>query len=261
MPAFGVIGGSGLYEIPGLEISRTVSVETPYGAPSDSYRIGNLHGKDVAFLPRHGAGHHIQPHRINYRANLWGFRELGVNRIISVGASGGISSTMKPGGIAAPDQIIDMTHGRQATFYDADSVVHIDFTNPFCPDLRRLLFEAGKRAGIDVIPSGTYICVNGPRLETAAEIRTFASWGADMVGMTAMPEAALARELEICYASLSVITNYSAGISAGKLTAGEVVDMMRRSMDNIRALLRSFFEPPPVPADCGCSQTLRDAQM
>ncbi len=205
--------------------------------------------------------HHIQPHKINYRANIWGFRELGVKRILSLGASGGISSTMKPGSIAALDQIIDMTSGRHSTFYDEDEVVHIDFTEPFCPDLREHIFAAAEKAGIRVLRQGTYICVNGPRLETASEIRAFSMLGADMVGMTGMPEAVLARELEICFAGISVITNFAAGISAEKLTATEVVESMKGATEKIKALLKAFLAQDFSAASCSCGQALRDAKM
>ncbi len=261
MPTFGVIGGSGLYDIPGIEIKGSVKIDTPYGAPSDDYRIGVLEGKEVAFLPRHGSMHNIQPHKINYRANIWGFKELGVEKIISVGASGGISGEMTPGLIAVPDQIVDMTSGRQSTFYDGDEVVHVDLTEPFCPDIRKYVFMASAKAGIEVAKKGTYVCTNGPRLETAAEIRTFSLLGADMVGMTAMPEAALARELEICYAGISVITNFAAGITARRLTATEVVDAMKTTTKKLRLLLKSFFVQDFSEPGCLCREALKDARM
>jgi len=261
MPVLGVIGGSGLYDIPGLEITDSEKITTPYGGPSDVYRIGKLAGTEVAFLPRHGTMHHIQPHKINYRANIWGFRELGVKKILSVGASGGISGSMGPGSIAVPDQIIDMTSGRHSTFYEDDEVVHIDFTGPFCTDLRERIFAASEKAGIGIIRKGAYICVNGPRLETAAEIRAFSSLGADMVGMTAMPEAVLARELELCFAGISVVTNFAAGISGKKLTATEVVESMRASTEKIKELLKAFFTMDFSTSSCFCGQALKDAKM
>lgn len=261
MLAFGVISGSGLYDIPGLVITDTVSIVTPYGNPSDSYRLGRLSGKEIAFLPRHGANHTLQPHRINYRANMWGFKELGVERIISIGATGGISGEMKPGVIAVPDQIIDNTSGRLSSYYDKDEVVHIDFTHPFCNELRNHLIGASEGSGIECMKYGTYICTNGPRLETAAEIRAFAVLGADIVGMTAMPEAALARELEICFAGISIVTNFAAGITGEKLTSVEVVEMMRASSARLKSLLGVFFEREfPAPA-CSCRQTLKEAKM
>lgn len=261
MPVLGVIGGSGVYDIPGLDITDTVKLTTPYGEPSDVYLIGKSGGTEVAFLPRHGPLHHIQPHKINYRANIWGFRELGVKKILSIGASGGISSLMAPGSIVAPDQMIDMTSGRHSTFYDEDDVVHIDFTEPFCPVLRAHIFAASEKAGIRVIRKGTYICVNGPRLETAAEIRVFSEMGADIVGMTGMPEAVLARELEVCFAGISVITNYAAGISGTKLTATEVVKSMKASSEKIKKLLKAFFTMDISASACSCGQALKDAKM
>jgi 5'-methylthioinosine phosphorylase len=261
MPLVGIIGGSGLYDIPGLEITDSAKLTSPYGEPSDVYRIGKLSGKEVAFLPRHGSMHHIQPHRINYRANLWGFRELGVKKIISVGASGGISKSTRPGLLTLPDQIIDLTSGRASTFYDEDEVIHVDFTEPFCRDLRKYLLVAAQRSGVGILESGVYVCVNGPRLETAAEIKTFSLWGADMVGMTAMPEASLARELEICFGGISVITNYAAGISESRLTATEVVETMQSATEKIKLLLKTFFSIDFGDPVCSCKGTLRQARM
>ena len=261
MAVLGVIGGSGVYDIPGVEISDSVKMTTPYGEPSEVYRIGKFEGSEVAFLPRHGSMHDIPPHRINYRANIWGFRELGVRKILSIGAAGGISSVMEPGVITVLDQIIDMTSGRHSTFYDDDEVVHIDFTGPFCPDLREHMLAAEEKAGIKIIRKGTYICVNGPRLETAAEIRAFSMMGADVVGMTGMPEAVLARELEICFAGISVITNYAAGISGERLTAAEVVESMKGSRERISALLKAFLAQDFSASACSCGQVLRDARI
>jgi 5'-methylthioinosine phosphorylase len=261
MAAFGLIAGSGLDKIPGMDTVERVRLSTPFGEPSDDYRTGRLAGKEVVMLARHGPGHRIQPQGINYRANLWGFRELGVEKIISISASGGISRGMRPGELTVPDQIIDMTSGRRSTFYDAEDVVHVDLTEPYCPDLRGHVFTASKDSGIPVIRSGTYVCVNGPRLETAAEIRTFSLWGADMVGMTAMPEAALARELEICFAGIVVVTNFAAGIAAKKLTTAEVVETMKASLDRLRLLLQAFFALTFPAPECGCANALKDARM
>lgn len=261
MVVFGVIGGSGVYDIPGFDISDSVKLSTPYGKPSDVYRIGKLAGTEVVFLPRHGPMHNIQPHNINYRANIWGLRELGVKKILSVGASGGINSAMGPGSIVVPDQIIDMTAGRPATFYEADDVVHVDFTEPFCSDLREHIVVSAEKAAIKVIMKGTYICVNGPRLETAAEIRAFSMLGADIVGMTGMPEAVLAREMELCFACISVITNHAAGISGQKLAATEVVEYMKGSMEKINKLLKTFLSQNFHTTNCFCGQALKDAKI
>lgn len=261
MPVFGVIGGSGIYQIPGLEIKESVKIGTPFGEPSDLYRLGAVSGREVAFLPRHGSLHDIPPHRINYRANIWGFRELGVSRILSITAAGGISKEMSPGSIAFLDQVIDFTSGRQATFYDGHEVIHVDFTEPFCPELRHFLADAAAGSNVSVARGGTYLCVNGPRLETAAEIRLFRSVGADVVGMTLMPEASLARELEICFAGISVVTNLAAGITGERLTTTEVVEMMKDSTGKIQAILTFFFGLEFPEPECRCRQALSNARM
>jgi 5'-methylthioadenosine phosphorylase len=258
----GVIGGSGLYEITGFRRAEERVLKTPYGEPSGAYTIGELSGSAVAFLPRHGSPHRIPPDRINYRANLWGFRELGVDRIISVSASGGINRDYLPGEIVLLDQIIDMVQGmRPSTFYEGDGAVHVDFTEPYCPELRQSLLLAAERAAIGMRKTGTYICVNGPRLESRAEIGFFGMIGADVVGMTGMPEASLARELEICYAGVTVVTNYAAGISGEKLTALEVVRKMGESNEEIKLLLRETLSLIPQIRGCPCREALKDARM
>lgn len=258
----GIIGGSGLYEIEGVIIKEEKEITTPYGNPSDAYRIGTFSGRDVAFLPRHGSQHSIPPHKINYRANIRGFKELGVERIISFGATGGIGPGMVPGAIVILDQVIDMTNGRNSTFYDVgDGVVHIDFTEPYCPELRTALIEAGKNSGTDLRESGTYICVNGPRLETKAEIRFFSQAGADVVGMTAMPEASLAREAEICYGGVAIMTNYAAGLMQQKLNTKEVMEVMNRSAGQIKNLLREALTLIPAQRKCTCKEALKEAKV
>lgn len=257
----GVIGGSGLYEIEGLIIKEDKKISTPFGDPSDFYRIGEISGIEIAFLPRHGSLHHIAPHKINYRANIWGFREIGVERIISINAVGGISPEMIPGAIVVLKQIIDMTENRESTFYDGEEVVHIDFTEPYCHELREAIFSAGEKTGIALKQKATYICVNGPRLETDAEIKAFSLLGADVVGMTGMPEASLARELEICFAGIAVVTNYAAGISGRKLTTTEVTGKMAESTEKVKLLLKEIFSIIPLRRNCGCKDALKDAKM
>jgi 5'-deoxy-5'-methylthioadenosine phosphorylase len=258
----GIIGGSGLYEMKGVAVRETKKVSTPFGDPSDAYIIGDLDAKRVVFLPRHGSRHTIQPHRINYRANIWGFKELGIERLISIGATGGIHSGMMPGAIVVPDQIIDMTYGRAATFYDNEKgVVHIDLTEPYCPEVRNCLIEAGNKAGIGLKKSGTYICTNGPRLETRAEIQFYSQIGADVVGMTAMPEASLAREAELCYAGVSVVTNYAAGITGKKLTATEVVDTMHKTTVLLKKLLAETLKLVQAERSCSCKEAMKNARV
>lgn len=258
----GLIGGSGLYDIDGLEIREDISLSTPYGAPSTIYKRGILEGMEFVFLARHGLPHRIPPHKVNYLANIWGFKSLGVDRIVSISAVGGINSSMQPGSLVILDQIIDMTMGaRTATFYNDEKVVHVDFTRPYCPVLRDVLIRAAGSAGLTVKNNGTYICVNGPRLETAKEIQFFSSIGADVVGMTAMPEAVLARELEMCFAGISVVTNYAAGISSSQLTATEVVATMKNSLDNVKSLLRTMVAHIPPQRLCACKDALKDSEI
>jgi 5'-methylthioadenosine phosphorylase len=258
----GLIGGSGLYEIEELVVYDEKTLTTPFGAPSSSYKIGRIRDAEIAFLARHGTSHNIPPHMVNYRANIWGFKTLRVERIISVNAVGGINKMLKPRDIVIPDQIQDFTFGsRASTFYDGDEVVHVDFTNPYCPEIRDCMTTASKTTGIQIVPKGAYICVNGPRLETAKEIDFFSSIGADIVGMTAMPEAILARELQICMASLSVVTNYAAGISTAKLTTTEVVAVMKGSMEKIRLIIKEAVKLIPTVRNCLCKEALKDAGL
>jgi 5'-methylthioadenosine phosphorylase len=258
----GVIGGSGLYEIEGVRIREQRSIRTPFGDPSGAYLMGDFSGDEVVFLPRHGSGHAIPPHKINYRANIWGFKELGVERIISVGATGGIDAVMAPGTMVVLDQIVDLTAGRQATFYDGgDGVTHIDFTEPYCPEVRHAITEAGNNLDMVLKKSGTYICTNGPRLETRAEIEFYSQIGASVVGMTGMPEASLAREAEICYAGIAVVTNYAAGITGKKLTSAEVIDTMNRTSLHLKELLRESFGLIPKDRNCSCKTALKDARI
>jgi len=258
----GIIGGSGLYNIEGVHMREVRDIMTPYGRPSDGYRICDFAGRDVVFLPRHGSAHSIPPHKINYKANIWGFKELGAERIISIGASGGISPRMVPGTILIPDQILDFTSGRDVTYYHGEEgVVHIDFTEPFCPVLREACAEAGRKTGISLQNTGTYICVNGPRLETRAEIKAFSLLGADVVGMTAMPEAVLAREAELCYAGVSVVTNFAAGMSGKKLTATEVVSGMNATVAQLKALLQETFALIPAKRQCSCGEAMREGKI
>jgi 5'-methylthioadenosine phosphorylase len=260
--SIGLIGGSGLHEIDGLVVSKEMAVSTPFGSPSCSYKLGSLGGSDVVFLPRHGSPHSIAPHLVNYRANIWGFKSLGVDRIISINAAGAISRDIPPGSLVLQDQILDMTGGgRQHTFYESGKVVHIDFTNPYCREMREYFMAVAAKINLPVQSSAVYVCVNGPRLETAMEIRYFAMIGADIIGMTAMPETALARELEICMLGISAITNMAAGISDKKLTATEVVENMRSSNGMISELLCALIPGLSGQRTCSCRDALKDAEL
>ena len=262
MSKIGVITGSGLYEIKGLTIKKSRAVSTPYGKPSEKYVFGEIDNTEVIFLPRHGKHHDIPPHMINYRANIWGFKKLGVDRILSISAVGGIKRGLKPGDIVILEQVLDMTKNRKSTFYDGkDGVVHIDFTEPYCPELAKTLQKAGRKAKVTVKKGGAYVAVEGPRLESASEIKSFRILGGDVVGMTGMPEASLAREAEICYSGLSVVANYAAGISRHKLTVAEVIETMKDTTENLKKLLRAVLSLIPDKRGCACKDALREAKI
>lgn len=215
---YAIIGGSGLAKITALESPRRQIMRTPYGAPSGALTFGRLGGADVVFLARHGYGHTLAPHEINYRANIWALKELKVEGVISVATVGGIRSDLGPGALVLPHQIIDYTHSRKDTFFEGSEtpVIHVDFTVPYAPPLRAALLAAAARCGEPLIDGGVYACTQGPRLETAAEIERIARDGGDMVGMTGMPEAVLAREAGLAYATLGVVVNHAAGRGSSK---------------------------------------------
>lgn len=235
----GIIGGSGLSQLPGLQILEQIQLETPFGEPSAPIIKGELNGHKVVFLPRHGEHHTIPPHLINYRANLWALHHLGVRQILAVAAVGGINELLLPGIIAIPDQIIDYTWGRDSSLFSekfsADK--HIDFTEPYDALLRQQIIDAASRIGQPVVTSGTYAVTQGPRLETAAEIRRLANDGADMVGMTAMPEAAIARELNVAYAGIAVVANKAAGLNDEALTMDAILETLSMAMDKVKKLI------------------------
>lgn len=258
--SIGVIGGSGIYSLGVFSESKEIIIDTPYGNPSCPYLSTDLFGKKVFFLSRHGLKHSIPPHKVNYRANIWGFKTLGVKRIISINAVGAINTSLKPGDIVLLDQIIDMTSGaRASTFFDGPEVAYIDFTQPFCQDLRNTIEKSARHLNIDIVNTATYVCVNGPRLETSAEINYFSKIGASVVGMTLMPESSLAREAEICFASISVITNMAAGITQNRLTTTEVIQTMKISNDKINTLLTNSISVCDVSSSCECNHSLREA--
>ncbi|MFO1430451.1 MAG: S-methyl-5'-thioinosine phosphorylase [Candidatus Competibacteraceae bacterium] len=238
-----IIGGTGLTSLETLSISRREMVSTPYGEPSGPLTHGELGNKAVVFLARHGYGHTIPPHKVNYRANLWALQHIGVDRIIAVAAVGGIRADMEPGCLAFPDQIIDYTWSRGHTFFEDDltHVTHIDFTYPYCEDLRQQLIQAARRAGLEAREGGTYAAMQGPRLETAAEILRLERDGCDMVGMTGMPEAALARELGLRYATCAVVANWAAGKSGGEITMEAIQRQLIGGMEKVKILLREVI--------------------
>lgn len=244
MAELAIIGGTGLTQLKNLEIERREVMHTPYGEPSGALTIGTLRGREVVFLARHGYGHTIPPHRVNYRANLWALKEHGVRQVIGVCAVGGIHRDIRPATVVIPDQIIDYTWSREHTFFETDltEVTHIDFTEPYCGELRELLIASAGRAGVGVLTTGTYGATQGPRLETAAEIDRMERDGCDMVGMTGMPEAALARELGLCYAVCAVSANDAAGRSPGPIEMADIEASLKTGMARVRAILEAVIE-------------------
>lgn len=240
MTNLAIIGGTGLGQLADLQNTRTTALNTPFGEPSADFITGELDGKEVVFLARHGNPHRIAPHKINYRANIWALKQLGVSQIIAVAAVGGITPEMSPAHIAIPDQIIDYSYGRKHTFFEDDAVTHIDFTYPYHQDLRALLISAAAEAKIAISPRGTYGCTQGPRLETTAEITRMERDGCDLVGMTGMPEAALAKELDVAYASINVVANWAAGKVSGEITMAEIEHNLHIGMANTAKLLKAF---------------------
>jgi 5'-methylthioinosine phosphorylase len=237
----GIIGGSGLTQLANLDITRRQVVRTPYGEPSGALTFGTIQGREVVFLARHGDGHTIAPHEVNYRANIWALHAEKAREVVSIASVGGIRADLVPGALVLPDQIIDYTHSRNTTFFDqADrSVTHIDFTWPYCDAMRRRLLEAAAATSEPVANGGTYAVTQGPRLETAAEIDRLERDGADMVGMTGMPEAALAREMGLCYAVIAVIVNYAAGRGTNKseVRLEEISAVSEVAMARVRKVL------------------------
>jgi 5'-deoxy-5'-methylthioadenosine phosphorylase len=241
-----IIGGTGMAQLACLEISHRQIMRTPYGEPSGPLTFGKINDNEVVFLPRHGSGHTIPPHEVNYRANLWALQSLKLSRVISVASVGGIREDLAPGKIAIPDQIIDYTHGRNYTYHEGVGrlVTHIDFTEPYCQLTRKYLLRASKLASEQVIDGGVYGATQGPRLETAAEINRMERDGVDMVGMTGMPEAALAKELGLCYAAIAVVANYAAGrkTSVHAIRLEDAHAVLERTMVSVRNILERVVE-------------------
>lgn len=249
MGVVGIIGGSGLTRLNNLQIHNRRVVRTPFGEASGPLTFGDLGGQEVVFLARHGYGHTIPPHRVNYRANIWALHHVGVTHVIAVAAVGGISAAMQSGVICIPDQLIDYTSGRPGTFFEGGEsmVVHIDFSEPYCGRIRERLLEGAKVSDVGVIDGATYAATQGPRLETIAEIRRIEKDGGDIVGMTGAPEAVLAREIGLCYAPISLVVNPAAGKSSEPITMEAIDAVMHEGMERVRAILASTV---PLLADC-----------
>ncbi|MEM4577119.1 MAG: S-methyl-5'-thioadenosine phosphorylase [Candidatus Nezhaarchaeales archaeon] len=254
----GIIGGSGLYDPLMFGSPQEVKVYTPYGPTSDSVFLSEFRGKKIAFIPRHGRGHKIPPHKINYRANIWALKELGAKRIIAVSAVGSLREDYAPGDIVVIDQFIDNTKGRSYTFYDGGLVCHVSLADPFCPQLREIAINVLRDLKFSFHEKGTYICIEGPRFSTRAESRLFKSWGADVIGMTLVPEVNLAREAELCYLAITLVTDYD--VWAPKhVTAEEVSKVMAENVDKAKKLLVELIPRIPAERTCKCGEALKEA--
>jgi 5'-methylthioadenosine phosphorylase len=254
----GVIGGSGFYEL--LENAREVTIETPFGAPSDSYFLGQIGGVDVAFLPRHARGHRILPSEVNYRANVWGMKALGVRYILSASAVGSLRAELKPLDIVVPDQLYDRTKGRASTFFGDGVVVHMGFADPFCPYCAAEIAAHGRACGATVHEGGTYVCIEGPQFSTRAESRVYRQLGFDIIGMTNLQEAKLAREAEICYATMALVTDYDVWYEGEEdVTLERVLDNVRRNVEMAQAIVRSVVPALDLQRDCACRHAVENA--
>lgn len=257
----GVIGGSGLYEIEGLTDLQEVTLDTPFGAPSDNYVTGMLEGVKLVFLPRHGKGHRLLPSEVPYRANIYGMKKLGVQRIISVSAVGSMKEAIAPGHIVIPDQFFDRTQGKRASTFFGDGVVaHVQFADPICHDLSNVLADAARKVGATVHQGGTYICIEGPNFSTRAESNVFRSWGVDIIGMTNLPEARLAREAEICYATVALATDYDCWHEAhDDVSIDAILEIIRQNVATARNIIKQAAYALKQPSACACGDALKYA--
>ena len=259
----GVIGGSGLYEIEGITDIEEVRLETPFGDPSDAYTTGMLDGVKMVFLPRHGRGHRLLPSEVPYRANIYGMKTLGVQKIISVSAVGSMKEEIVPGHIVIPDQFFDRTQGKRAsTFFGQGVTGHVQFADPVCPDLSDVLFAAGQSAGATVHKGGTYICIEGPIFSTRAESTIYRSWGVDIIGMTNLPEARLAREAEICYGTVALATDYDCWHDGhDDVTVEAVLAIIKQNVDMARNIIKQAVSTLSAVPQCECGESLKFAIM
>jgi 5'-methylthioadenosine phosphorylase len=259
-PLIGIIGGSGLYSMPGFEAQTERHVDTPWGAPSDAYIVGTLEGKDVVFLARHGRGHRISPSELNFRANIWGLKSLGVERIISLSAVGSLKEEHQPLDFVLPDQFIDRTGGRVSTFFGEGLVAHISFAHPICAEVARVAHRAGGEAGVQTKLGGTYLCMEGPAFSTLAESNLYRSWGLDVIGMTNLQEAKLAREAEMCYATVAMVTDYDCWHPEhDAVTVNDIIANLTQNAENAARLVKAAVRAMPEKRDCKCGSALAHA--
>jgi len=258
----GVIGGSGLYAIDGLEDVQEVALSTPFGEPSDAYVTGRLEGVPMVFLPRHGRGHRIPPSELNFRANIWGLKQLGVTRVLSVSAVGSMREDIAPGDFVVIDQFIDRTRHRVDTFFNDGIAAHVMFADPVCPFVRQALLGSARQVGVQAHDGGTYLNMEGPQFSTRAESRLYRSWNVDVIGMTNLQEARLAREAELCYATLAMSTDYDCWHDGHEAVSVEaVVAVMHKNVDNARRVIRAALPLLAGPSPCSCASALQHAIM
>ncbi|BCR05558.1 S-methyl-5'-thioadenosine phosphorylase [Desulfuromonas versatilis] len=262
-PTIGVIGGSGLYEIEGLTDVQEVLLDTPFGAPSDAYITGTLEGVKMVFLPRHGQGHRFLPSEVNYRANIYGMKKLGVERIISVSAVGSMKEEIAPGHMVIPDQFFDRTQGKRAsTFFGEGVVGHVQFADPLCADLSEILYQSSLEVGATTHKGGTYICIEGPNFSTRAESNIYRSWGVDVIGMTNIPEARLAREAEICYGTVALATDYDCWHEGhDDVSVEAVIAIIQQNVATARNIIKAAVKRLSQSRSCACGEALKFAVM
>ena len=256
----GIFGGTGIYDSGLLKDSKEISVDTPYGKTSDSITVGEFNGRKIAFMPRHGKKHTIPPHLINFRANIWAFKDLGVKRIIAPSAVGSLKEEFEPGHFALPSQFIDFTKSRKGTFSDDGRVIHISVADPFCPELQQIILDVTREQEIKIHNDCTYVCIEGPRFSTKAESKFFRTTGADIIGMTLVPECQLAREAQICYVSISTVTDYD--VWAEKpVTAKEVMTTLAKNVEMTKKILTLVIDKIPQVKSCSCENALKEAEF
>ena len=256
----GIFGGSGFYSL--LDNAREAWIETPYGAPSDKVHLGEIAGRRVAFLPRHHREHVLPPHAINYRANVYAMKSLGVKWLVGPTASGSLKLDMKPGSMVVCDQVVDRTSGRKDTFYDGPRTTHVSFADPYCPTLRPIAISALRSIGVDTHEYGTVVVINGPRFSTRAESKWFQSQGWEVINMTQYPECYLARELEMCYVNISLITDYDVGLEdIPPVSHVEVLEVFKRNNDRLKEAIARIVETIPADGDCACRHALENARV
>ena len=260
----GIFGGTGIYDSGLLKDSKEITIDTPYGKTSDSITIGDFHGTKIAFLPRHGKKHTIPPHLINFRANIWAFKELGVKRILAPSAVGSLKEEFEPGHFALPSQFIDFTKSRKGTFSEDGKVIHISVADPFCPELQNVILNITKKEKIQMHENCTYVCIEGPRFSTKSESKFFRTTGADIIGMTLVPECQLAREAQICYVSISTVTDYDVWAEKS-VTAKEVMDTLSKNAQITKKLLAELIHNMPkdfaTKRTCSCEKALTEAEF